>query len=279
MIPRRFYPEKNWIRLFSLALAVVLSLAPCLAFDHNHSSFDSELRKFVKKNGVRYAKWKKNRQGLDQYFRDLEKLSADEYEKFNEAQKKALWINVYNALAIRLILDRYPIEGNNSQYPKASIRQIPDVFKAASCNVAGKTISLYVIFHSMMRKDVHDCRTHFAIVPASRGAYPLQAEAFKEKTVDKQLQRITNAVMHNPENLRVDLKTGTIYVSHIFKWFPLDFLEPGPDGKLPFPPPGDDQVVKDYVLKFLSPLEQKRLAEMPSTIVYKDYDWTLNDAK
>ena len=254
------------------------SCPPSYAFDQTHKLFTTGLKKYAKPNGVAYAKWKKNRAGLDSYFKDLETLTAEEYEKFNALQKKSLWLNVYNALAIRLVIDNYPIDGNNAGYPRNSFRQIPNVWKAASCTVAGKKdVSLYVIFHSMMRKDVHDSRTHFAIVPASRGAYPLQAEAFQESKVDEQLATIARKFMDNPENLSADLSTGTIYVSHIFKWFPLDFMESSDGKPQAFPPPADDQVVRDYVLKFLPVDQQEKLRSLPVRIVYRSYDWALND--
>ncbi len=269
--------------LFSLAILSVtgsvsfLACSPAFAFDHSHKLFTAELKKYVKKSGVHYEKWKQKRAGLDRYFKELEAVSAEDYASFSEKQKKALWLNVYNALAIRLVLDQYPINGKNANYPASSIRQIPDVWKSASCKMTGKEVSLYVIFHSMMRKDFHDCRSHFAIVPASRGAYPLQPEAFQEARVEQQLEKITKSFMANRENLSADLPSNTIYVSHIFKWFPLDFLS-AEGGKIPFPPPADDDVVRNYVMQFLRKDEQEQLKGKQPKIVYKNYDWTLNDA-
>lgn len=269
-------------RFIFLAIVCVTSFSllaalPAFAFDHSHKLFTVELKKYVKKNGVLYEKWKQKRAGLDRYFKELEAISAEDYASFSEKQRKALWLNVYNALAIRLVLDQYPINGKNANYPASSIRQIPDVWKSASCRMAGKDVSLYVIFHSMMRKDFHDCRSHFAIVPASRGAYPLQPEAFQEARVEQQLDKITRSFMANRENLSADVPSNTIYVSHIFKWFPLDFLS-AEGGKIPFPPPADDDVVRNYVMHFLRKDEQEQLKGKQPKIVYKNYDWTLNDA-
>lgn len=272
------FPIKAAIKpLVSLLLLSAFSVSSAFAFDHSHKTFSAELKKYVRKDGVNYEKWKSHRDGLDQYFKELEGISESDYLAFTNEQKKALWLNVYNALAIRLVLDRYPIDGKNSSYPKDSIRQIPDVWKAASCKVAGKEVSLYVIFHSMMRKDVHDCRVHFALVPAARGAYPLQTEAFSDGHVEEQLDKITKSFMANRANLSADLKSNTIFVSHIFKWFPLDFLAAS-DGKMPFPPPADDDVVRSYVLHYLKKPEQEQLKDKQAKIIYKDYDWALNDA-
>lgn len=278
-------PERASERFRMIFFPIALLLLCCFsllapqasAFDHSHKLFTAELKKYVKKNGVLYDKWKQKREGLDRYFKELETITAEEYAAFTERERKALWLNVYNALAIRLVLDQYPIKGKNANYPANSIRQIPDVWKAAVCKTTGKDVSLYVIFHSMMRKDFHDCRSHFAIVPASRGAYPLQPEAFQEAKVEQQLEKITKSFMANRENLSADLSSNTIYVSHIFKWFPLDFLFLQ-GGKIPFPPPADDDVVREYVLPFLHKEEQEQLKGKQAKIVYKNYDWTLNDA-
>lgn len=249
-----------------------------LAFDHSHKLFGDELKKYVRSEGVLYSQWKPNQDALKKYLDTLSDLTAEEYEKFTADEKKALWINAYNALAIKLVLDHYPIKVLNQNYPAESIRQIPNTWDAISWKIAGKNETLYTIAHDILRRE-RDCRTHFAIVPAARGGGVLQKEAYDAKTINRQLNKLTKEYMKRPENLHCDLVKFTITVSRIFKWFPLDFLVANADGRIPMPPPKDDDVVRNYVQKFLSSSVQSKLKGKTMQIIYGPYDWTLNDAE
>jgi len=246
------------------------------AFDHSHKLFGVELKKFVRADGVLYSKWKTDQDGLNKYLDSLSELTADEYEKFDANEKKALWINAYNALAVKLILQHYPIKGQNPNYPEESIRQIPNTWEAISWKIAGKNETLYSIAHDILRRE-HDCRTHFAIVPAARGGGALQKFAYDARTINKQLDEITRTYLKRPENLHCDFVKFTISVSRIFKWFPLDFLTCDEDGKIPMPPPKDDDVVRNYVQQFFSGSIKSALKGKTMQILYAPYDWTLND--
>lgn len=239
--------------------------------------FSKELRKYVNDEGlVNYSKWKEERQGLDNYLDLLSKLSNEEYKSFSRLEKRSLWLNAYNALAIKLVLDHYPIKGEQSKYPKSSIRQIPGTWDAVSSKVAGQDLTLYGIVHDKLRK-AKDCRTHFAIVPASKGGGRLQRKAFQARTVLDDLARLQKEYLGKPANLCFDKEKQCIVVSQIFKWFPLDFMT-GTDGRIPMPPPKDDDVVREYVMPFLPAKLQKELAGKNVPIIYAPYNWALNEA-
>lgn len=277
------YPKPDSARVFKrlLSCAVVfLFFYPqvAFAFDHSHKTFAAELKKYVRNDGVLYSQWKLDQTGLQSYLDSLSELSAEEYEKFSGDEKKAFWINAYNSLAVKLILDHYPLRGQNPNYPPESIRQIPNTWDAISWKIAGKNETLYTIAHDILRRE-RDCRTHFAIVPAARGAGALQKDAYDAKTINKQLEKITKEYMKRPESLHCDLVKFTITVSRIFKWFPLDFLVPGPDGRIPMPPPKDDDVVRNYVQEFFPASIKTKLKGKTMQIIYGPYDWTLNDAE
>lgn len=259
-----------------LALLSITFLAPdSLAFDQKHTLFTSQLQKFVKANGdIDYAKWKKDRAGLDKYLQELSELPEAEYKTFSKKEKRSLWLNAYNALAIKLVLDHYPIHGSIKNYPSNSIRQIPNTWDAVKYRIVGREASLYTIEHEYLRK-AKDCRIHFAVTPASHGGAPLPRKAFNARSVDDELAKLTQQFMAKPENLSCDIEKGTITVSQIFKWFPLDFIDG--TGPLPMPPPPDDDVVKTYVMNFLPPRSRKQLEGKDVHIIYAPYDWSLND--
>lgn len=255
----------------------ILAPQAALAFDHSHKLFSAELRKYVRPDGVLYARWKSNQDGLDKYLETLEGLSEEEYKSFDLQQKLALWLNAYNALAVKLVLDHYPIQEANSAYPANSIRQIPNTWEAVSAKIAGRNVSLYTIAHDILRRD-RDCRTHFAIVPATKGGGALQTHAYEPRTVENILSEITREYLSKRENLSCDLQKNTITVSQIFKWFPLDFLSCTGDGKIPMPPPLDDDVVRDYVINYLPHGSREKIKGKAATIIYAPYDWSLNES-
>jgi hypothetical protein len=248
-----------------------------LAFDHSHKLFSAQLHKFVRDDGVRYASWKADQSGLDKYLETLSALTEDEYKHFDVQQKEALWLNAYNALAIKLVLDHYPIKGSDPEFPPNSIRQIPNTWDAISRKIAGREVTLYTIAHDILRRD-KDCRTHFGIVPASKGGGAIQTSAYEPIDVEAELNLITRDYMAKPENLSCDIEKATLTVSQIFKWFPLDFLACTGDGLLPMPPPQDDDVVRDYVTQYLPRQVRAKIKGKELKVIYAPYDWALNES-
>ena len=51
----------------------------------------------------------------------------------------AFWLNAYNALVLRTVIDHYPIRAAHAEYPANSIRQIPGAFERLQHRVAGRT--------------------------------------------------------------------------------------------------------------------------------------------
>lgn len=274
----RIFPGVS--RLLSCFLcisAVLLSQQSAYAFDHSHKLFTNDLHRYVRADGVLYEKWKAHPEELDKYLKTLSDLSTEDYEGFSATEKKALWLNAYNALAIKLVIDHYPIKGSDPAYPANSIRQIANTWDAISWKVAGKNVTLYTIAHDILRR-CKDCRTHFGIVPCSKSAGILQNEAFDSKNVDDKLDEITHEFMSKPENLQCDFTAFTINVSHIFKWFPLDFLDCTGDSVIPMPPPKDDDIVRNFVMPYFPADVKTKLEGKEMKIIYNPYDWSLNDA-
>ncbi|MBI1390625.1 MAG: DUF547 domain-containing protein, partial [bacterium] len=70
------------------------------------------LTQFVDKDGmVNYRGLKADRAALDRFVASLGSLDAAVYESWSDDFKIAFWINAYNALTLRVIIDHYPIKG------------------------------------------------------------------------------------------------------------------------------------------------------------------------
>src|SRR4030095_11541628 len=213
------------IRGFAHAtVAVVLSLwsaLPVLAkFDHSHQLFSKGLRQYVADSQVHYVQWKKDPSALHSYLKQLAALSPAEYAHFTENQKKALWINAYNAITIKVVLDHYPIKGSKPYYPANSLRQIPDVWEQFHYKVAGKDVDLYTIEHEMIRKQFQDPRMHFAVVCASNGCPPILNRAYVAETIENELDEAARRYFSLSKNVQYDPDKKEVRVSQLFRWFP-----------------------------------------------------------
>lgn len=265
-----------------LVLMIVGSFSPAqAAVDLEHTLFSEDLKEYVEKDLVHYKKWKQNSARLDQYLKTLADITQDEYEKLSSEDKKALWINAYNAFTVKVVLEHYPINGTETYYPKNSFRQIPDAWDEFFFVVAGRRVNLNEIEHNISRR-LHDPRLHFAVVCAAKGCAKMNKEAYKGKTLDAALDAQTQKFILDPQNVDFDHKEKVVRVSKLFSWFPLDFLNAVGFKTVPFPPPKDDEVVLRYIVSRSSKEVQDKFKTDEDyrayKVVYKDYDWSLNDA-
>ncbi len=272
-----------WRLGITLAL-IAQFLCPAVAsaaFDQKHSLWSAELKKYADGPLIHYGKWKDHQAGLDAYIKSLGSVTAAEYQKFSTNEKKAFWVNAYNAFAIKIVLDHYPIHGTKSYYPQGSLRQIPNVWDDFAYDAAGQKVTLYYIAHNIIRHDFADPRLHFAIVCASKGCPDMKPSAYIGETLDKDLDAAARAYVSNSRNIQYDAQNHVLKVSQLFKWFPLDFAAPAGFTKIGFPPPTDDAIVVAYVSTVASPELKKQLTGPDSKnikVVYLPYDWSLNDA-
>jgi hypothetical protein len=255
---------------------------PSSAFDKRHRLFTQDLRKYVDGNGVHYSKWKRDQTNLSRYLQSLAELTADDYEKLSANDRKALWLDVYDALTIKIVLDHYPIHGNIPYYPENSLRQIPEVWEAFKIDVAGRKLNLYQIEHDILRREVKDTRTHFTVSCAAKGAGRTPASAYTAKNLNRALNEASLRFLADKDNLTVDSDKKIVSVSKIFKWFPLDFALEAGFKKIPFPPPTDDDVILGYLALHGPKQVQEALEESTDRaqykVVYREFDWSLNDA-
>ncbi len=251
-------------------------------FDHSYALFGQELSKYVEKGNVHYKRWKEKPEGLNQFLAELEALTPEQYEQFSLEQKKAFWLNAYNALTIKVVLDNYPIKGSQSQYPPSSFRQIPGEWENGRFKIMGQPVTLYDIEHERLRHDFPDPRLHFAVVPAARSCAKLSTEPFVAADLEQRLDQCTRDFFADPGNLTVDPRSGMMKVSKIFSWFTLDFATKAGFSKRAFPPPMDEDIISSYVSFYVPSDERDVIAKFRKqdklVLDYLPYDWALNDA-
>ena len=95
-----------------------------------HSSWNVLLQKYVSEDGiVDYSSWNKNKDALNKYIKLLEQKSPAKYWDRNDSL--AYFINAYNAITVKLILDNYPLE---------SIKEIKDPWDSASLKLFARPL-------------------------------------------------------------------------------------------------------------------------------------------
>jgi hypothetical protein len=176
-------------------------------------------------------------------------------------ERLAFWTNAYNLLAIKAVLDQYPVK---SIKDGGSLLQ--SIWKKKVGTVAGKAYALDEIENGILRKDFTEPRIHFAIVCASLSCPDLRAEPYTAERLDAQLDEATRAFLTNPAKGLVPGPDGkTARVSSIFKWFGEDFGVVGG--------------VSKFILTKAEPALAARIAGLTEAgLSYLEYDWSLNDS-
>jgi hypothetical protein len=197
---------------------------------------------------------------LDQY---LQSVSAADSAAMERDRQLAFWINAYNAVVARFVLDRYP--------GISSVREVGDFFDGQTFVVAGRQMTLDEV--ESRARDLGDPRAHFAVVCASTSCPDLRAEAYSGERIEAQLEEQTRAFLADPEKgLRFDAGAGVLYLSSIFKWYAGDFT--GGSTVVAF---FSRSKIIDWLLPHL-PAELAAVIEKAEPSVrYLDYDWSLND--
>jgi len=210
------------------------------------------LKEYVDDQGrVDYGKLKSNRADLDAF---IEKVRNTSISQMSENEKKAFWINAYNALTLRTIIDHYPTK---------SIRFINFgfVWKVAKHVAQGKH-SLANIEHQILRP-LGDPRIHFALNCASIGCPKLPNIPFEPQRLEDQLDHETRRFINDPQKVRLDRDENVLYHSELFNWYEDDFLIVAED-KL------------SYIKEYLNEDDRVYLDTHEVVLRKIKYDWGLN---
>ncbi len=221
-------------------------------------TWDEMLKVYVDSGTVDYEKWQKeSAQSLQQW---LNEVSQIDIEGLPEPVAIAFLLNLYNALTIQQVLQKYPID---SIRPK--VLGIPNFlsflafFKKEIYSLCDCTFSLDNIEHDILRKQFNEPRIHFALVCASTGCPLIRDNAYRPEKLNAQLEEDVRRFINNPEKVRYDAPNKTLYCSKIFKWYESDFLTQA-------------NSIPDYIQRYTNNVE---FATNPH-IEYLPYDWSLN---
>ena len=136
----------------AVVLAVALAAAgarPAAGQRAADGPLDRILDLYVRDGLVYYRALRAERAVLDRYVRALRDVPAG-FDGWSTGQRVAFWLNSYNALVLRTVVDHYPIRGDFPLFPADSIRQIPGAFDDIRHAVAGRALTLDAIESSVL---------------------------------------------------------------------------------------------------------------------------------
>ena len=196
---------------------------------------------------------------LNGYLEYLEGLDPRDYSR---AEQMAYWINFYNALTVKVVLDAYPVE---------TIRDIHEgvvpytgPWDDVHARVAGEDMTLNHMEHGILRPIWKDERIHYAANCAAYGCPHLLDTAFTAANTEELLDDGARAYVNNLRGVDV-VDEDFIVISSIYDWYAEDF--------------GDTEAsVMEHLRRYADGELAAFLQSFDGAIEY-DYDWSLNEQK
>lgn len=205
---------------------------------------------------------------------DLRPLTSD--------QRKAFFINIYNALTIHALAAQPELP--------STVLEVQDFWKTSSYTIAGEVYSLDDIEHGILRKnkphpstkkscfhdddprlpymiDILDARIHFALNCGAESCPPISV--YTEQNLERALQMASRNYLN--QEVTVDTESKQINLPSLLKWYGSDAAETDVDvvrWTIPFLEEGKAAQVQELIT----------LKDSGSkvTIGYRPYSWKIN---
>ena len=189
----------------------------------------------------------------------LDHLQGLDPRAYSRAEQMAYWINFYNALTVKVVLDGYPVD---------TIRDIHEgvvpytgPWDDVHANVAGEDLTLNHMEHGILRPIWQDRRIHYAVNCAAYGCPHLLDTAFTAENTEALLEIGARDYVNNPRGVDV-VDDDFIVISSIYDWYTEDF--------------GDtEESVMAHLIQYADDDLAEFLKGFEGFIEY-DYDWSLN---
>lgn len=196
---------------------------------------------------------------LNAYLEYLQNLDPRDYSR---AEQMAYWINFYNALTVKVVLDEYPVE---------TIRDIHEgvvpytgPWDDVHARVTGEDLTLNHMEHGILRPLWQEERIHYAVNCAAYTCPHLIETAFTAANTESLLEAGAHAYVNSPRGVDV-VDEDFMVLSSIYQWYPEDFG-------------GTEEAVIEHLVEYADDELAAFLKGFEGAIDY-DYDWTLNEPR
>jgi hypothetical protein len=237
----------------SAASAMVSSAPSGATTQPDPAVWDAILSARVRDGGFDYkAADGQDRKRLSAYLANLGDANPREMKA---EERKAFYINTYNAMAIAIVLERYPIP---------SIRGVDGAFQTIRKKIAGELLTLDDVEGRL--RDTRDARIHFAIVCAAKSSPPLLPRAYRAAMLSAELDAQGRAFVRDSSKNVIDPVDSRLALSQVFEWSRKEFeREAGSLG--------------GFVARFTAPAVGEWLRTFAKSPEFLPFDWALNQAR
>jgi len=208
---------------------------------------DAFFSQYVDEGNVNYALIRKEPRTLNALVKEIAELDLSN-KRVTADYLKSFYINAYNILVIKQVVDRYPIAGP---------LKVEGFFNGIKHTVMGQEMTLDELEKGTLYKQFPDPRLHFVLVCAAKGCPPLASYSYKPTGLERQLTTRTREVLNLDWFIRVN--NGKVQVSQIFEWYKGDFEK-------------DGESVKTFINQYRKPAIEENMK-----LGSYEYDWALNE--
>jgi hypothetical protein len=237
-----------------------------LHFYHNyeivlHASLDH-------RGQVNYSSLKIKHRLLDQVLVQFGSLSPTAFSHWKPKDQVAFYINAYNARALQMVVDHYPLK---------SIQDIPGDWSTFPFPLLGQSITLKDVEREILEKPYADPRVCLALVPSFRGGPVLRNRPYYGSQLDSLLEEQAWRFFKRPEEFNIDRVQNVVYLSPILKQHAGDFMKLYGTSRFNFLDEKNRAVV-NFVSQHVKPRDRDYLNKTPVfSLKYLEEDWSLND--
>lgn len=243
-----------------LLCPLLLGAQPAPQDGDPYADYATLLARYVRDGEVEYASWKAD--APPAWNRFLEWLEATDPTAWPVADRRAFWINAYNARVIEGILRRYPIDSVRDVGLAGG--RVRGFFGRREHPVAGRERTLEEIEKEiLLAPPLRTSAIHWALTCGSRGCPVLRPEPYRGPALERQLEFQARTYLNGPAGNRLDPEHRTVYLSRIFEWWHEDFER-------------EAGSVREYAMRYLTGTAHQAL-RAGWKIEYLDYDWSLNE--
>jgi hypothetical protein len=246
---------------------LLIALSPILIFSQavDFSEFDRVLKTYVNARGfVNYQGILDNEKAtIESLAGKIAKISPKNRPELFKSRNEKLsyWMNTYNLLIIKKIIDNYPTESIKDIYFVGAL------VWSKGHDVGEDRLSFNNIEHDIIRKEFNEPRIHFGINCASFGCPVLQNSIFTPDKLEEQLVHAMSDFYKSERHFNISDSEKKIYLTAIFDWFKEDFYDES-----------KDETIFTFLIRNATSKEIKAKLESIKSykIVYPDYSWDLN---
>ncbi len=189
----------------------------------------------------------------------LDELQGMDPRTYSRLEQKAYWINFYNALTVKVVVDGYPVD---------SIKDIHEgwipftgPWGDVHAEVAGQELTLDNIEHGILRPIWKDPRIHYAVNCASIGCPNLATTVYTAENTEALLEAGAREYVNHLRGVDI-VDEEFMVLSSIYDWWVFDFG-------------GSDEGVLAHLIEHADDELAAQLKDFAGAIDYA-YDWDLN---